>query len=152
LKSDPTEGAKRWVPAAAGVAPKEVSEERRRIMSQKDRRVSARVPARFKVNYVHDGDYLISYTKDLSVDGMFIYTEKPPEAGEEVKLIFSLDDLPIVTVWARVIWTNEKNSEGDKDAGMGVRFIGLPADARTAIFRIVNRILVGDKKILSLKN
>lgn len=121
-------------------------------MAQKDRRVSARVPARFKVNYVHDGDYLISYTKDLSVDGMFIYTEKPPAAGEEVKLIFSLGDHPIVTVWARVIWTNNKNSENAKDAGMGVQFIGLPADARAAILYFVNKILVGDKKTFFLEN
>lgn len=117
-------------------------------MIPKDRRVNQRVPAKFKVNYIHDGDYLISYTKDISADGMFIYTENPPAAGEEVKLFFSLGDLPIVTVWARVIWVNRKKSKEDQDAGMGVQFLGLPHATREAILQVVNKIMVGDEKII----
>jgi uncharacterized protein (TIGR02266 family) len=111
-----------------------------------ERRVNRRVPAEFEVNYVHNSDYLISRSKDLSVDGMFIYTEKPPRVGETVNLTFSMGNLKNVPVQGRVAWTN--TGESKIDSGMGVQFIDLPYALKMAILKILRKVAVdGDKSV-----
>jgi uncharacterized protein (TIGR02266 family) len=105
-----------------------------------ERRASQRIPSRFEINYVHEGDYLISYSKDLSVDGMFVSTNSPPAVGEETKLTFSIGDIDRVTVDARVVWVSTSDQE-DK-AGMGVEFIDPPDSLREAILESIKKIAV----------
>ncbi|MBN1832611.1 MAG: PilZ domain-containing protein [Deltaproteobacteria bacterium] len=112
-----------------------------------ERRGNQRVLSRFEINYVDEGDYLISYSKDLSVDGMFVSTDSPPAVGEETKLTFSIGDIDQVTVDARVVWVNTSNQE-DK-SGMGVEFIDPPDSLKAAILESIKKIAVllnGTKK------
>lgn len=109
------------------------------MTTNQDRRVNERVAAEFKVSYIHDGDYLISYSKDISVDGMFIFTEAPPAVGECPQLTFSINNREI-TLKAEVIWVNTSGSP--KDSGMGVRFINPPSKLKQEILTMVNRIAV----------
>ena len=109
-------------------------------MTVPERRINKRVPAKFKINYIHDQDYIISYTRDISVDGMFVFTQNPPGAGEITKLTFSIGELDKLTIDARVMWVNDV--ELKKDAGMGVKFIKPPVVLRKAIIDIVNRVAV----------
>lgn len=105
-----------------------------------DRRTNRRAAAEFEISYIHDGDYLISYSRDISVDGMFIYTENPPSIGEETTLSFSLEGADKFTVTAKVVW---QNTSGDKrDNGIGVQFIDSPPHLKEVIKQIVNRIAV----------
>ena len=108
-------------------------------MSRNERRVNQRVAAEFKVSFIHDGDYLISYTKDISVDGMFIFTESPPRIGEKPRLTFNLEGKE-VSVFAEVIWVNK--AESSKDAGMGVRFINPSDSLKKAILDLVNKVAI----------
>lgn len=108
-------------------------------MGSKERRVNERVAAEFKVSYIHDGDYLISYSKDISADGMFIYTEAPPAVGENSQVTFTMNNQEI-SLQAEVIWVN--TSKSPKDCGMGVRFINPPAKLRKGILAMVNRVAV----------
>ncbi len=103
-----------------------------------ERRNNKRIPAKFKINYVHDRDYLISYTKDLSVDGMFICTKNPPEAGEITKLTFSIGQIDNVTIEAIVIWVNSSGIENER--GMGVQFINPPEFLTKEALKAVNKI------------
>ena len=105
-----------------------------------ERRSSQRIPSKYEINYVHEGDYLISYSKDLSVDGMFVSTKSPPPVGEETKLTFSIGDIDRVTVAAKVVWVND--SEHEEKAGMGVKFIDPPDSLKDAILEIVKKIAV----------
>ena len=105
-----------------------------------ERRASQRIPSRFEINHIHEGDYLISYSKDLSVDGMFVSTNSPPAVGEETKLTFSIGDIDRVTVDARVVWVSTSDLE-DK-AGMGVEFIDPPDFLRDAILENIKKIAV----------
>ncbi len=57
-------------------------------MSSLERRINQRIPAEFQVNYVHDGDYLISQSRDISIDGMFICTQNPAPVKEMTTLSF----------------------------------------------------------------
>ena len=59
-------------------------------MVKNERRVSKRIPIKFKVDCLHEQNYLISFSKDLSADGMFIQTESPPEVGQKLTLQFPL--------------------------------------------------------------
>jgi len=111
-------------------------------MTDQDRRNNLRVPTEFEVNYIHDGDYVISLSKDISADGMFIHTAHPPQVGDTPTLIFSIGELRDVSVQAQVMWVNTK--ENGLDCGMGVQFINIPDDLKAAILHIVNRVAVFD--------
>ncbi|MEI6126147.1 MAG: PilZ domain-containing protein [Pseudomonadota bacterium] len=103
-------------------------------------RKNRRIPAQLKIIYVHDEDYLISYSKDLSVDGMFIYTKNPVPPGETTEIAFSVGAIDQLTVNARVIWI--KNSGSETESGMGVQFINPPPSFQESILQTVNRIAV----------
>jgi Tfp pilus assembly protein PilZ len=105
-----------------------------------ERRSNKRISAKFKINYVSDRDYLISYTKDLSVDGMFICTQNPQLAGETIKLTFSIGKIDHVSIDAKVVWINSSNIEGE--SGMGVHFIDTPDFIKEEILQTFNKIAV----------
>ncbi|MEJ2691086.1 MAG: PilZ domain-containing protein [Deltaproteobacteria bacterium] len=108
-------------------------------MSNQERRVNERVTVEFKVSYIHDGDYLISYSRDISADGMFIYTEDPPGIGDRPHVTFTVNGREI-SLQAEVIWVN--TSKSSKDCGMGVRFIKPPARLRKEILSMVKKVAV----------
>ena len=108
-------------------------------MEIQERRLNMRVATEFKVSYVHHGDYLISYTKDVSVDGMFLFTESPLGVGEKPRLTFTLHGKEL-SVIAEVIWVNRP--ESSKDAGMGVRFIDPPEPLKKEILKLINKVAI----------
>lgn len=103
-------------------------------------RKNRRIPAKLKIIYIHDEDYLISHSRDLSVDGMFIYTKNPVPPGETTEIAFSVGSLDQLSVKARVIWV--KNTASEFESGMGVQFINPPPFFQEAILHTVNRIAV----------
>ena len=109
-------------------------------MKQSERRVNRRVPSKFKLTYIHKGDYLISFTKDISVGGMFIYTESPPPVGDCPELTFSIGELKDVKIRARVVWVNQTSSL--QDCGAAVQFIDPPSFLKEAILQFVSKIAV----------
>ncbi len=105
-----------------------------------DRRGSKRVPVKFKVDCIQENDYLISFSKDISADGMFICTEKPLEVDQNLVLHFSLEDAKDLEVSAQVVWANKSGSQ--TDFGMGVKFIKPEADLKRDILNAVRKIAV----------
>ncbi len=116
-------------------------------MGSKERRTNQRVSSSFKVDCINEGDYIISFSRDLSVDGMFLCTDTPPDVGSCPKLIFSIGELDEVEVNAKVVWIN--TSEPAKYMGMGVQFIDPTLDLQNTILQIVNRIAVFEKETFS---
>ena len=112
-------------------------------MVAKERRVSKRVPIKFKVDCLHENNYLISFSKDLSVQGMFIQTESPPEVGQKITLQFPLDSRSKQEVSARVVWVN--TSESEQDVGMGVKFIKPTVALKNEIMNFVKKVAVLEK-------
>ncbi len=110
-------------------------------MSTSEQRINRRVEASFEINYVHEGDYLISFSKDISADGMFIYTENPPAVGTTTRLSFAIDEnRSPFNVAAKVIWVN--TSGGSKDKGAGVQFMAPSKEIKEAVLKFVNRVAV----------
>ncbi len=105
-----------------------------------ERRTNDRVPVKFKVNYIHEGDYLISFSKDISVDGMFLSTDNPPPIGEYPRLQFSIGELQEVSVTAKVVWVSLPGSI--MGAGMAVQFLEIPPELKEVILKIVSRLTI----------
>ncbi|OIP50419.1 MAG: hypothetical protein AUK28_01895 [Desulfobacterales bacterium CG2_30_60_27] len=109
-------------------------------MGTADRRGKKRVPAEYKVDCIHTGDFIISQTRDISADGMFICTENPPAVGQKVILKFSVDGLEDLELAGRVAWVN---TTGDRrHHGMGIKFIKPKVSMQREILNAVNKVAV----------
>ena len=105
-----------------------------------EKRKSNRIPVQFDVSIIHDEDYLISFTRDLSADGMFINTATPVAKGEILTVRFAVGMEKEIKVDARVVWMNV---DGPKiDRGMGLQFINVPTETKKNILLLVNRIAI----------
>ena len=109
-----------------------------------ERRETERVPVVFNVNYVHDGDYVISSTRDISADGMFLFTENPPNISERTTLKFSLGEANQLEVDAAVVWVNQ--SKDSKDHGMAVKFVKPTPRVQRAILEAIKKVAVLGKE------
>ena len=109
-------------------------------MSKDERRINKRLDTNIEISYVHEHDYLISFTKNISADGMFVETEKPPAVGSTIKLVFSIGNLKKIETNAEVIWINK--GALSKDHGMGLKFINMPARDKDAILKEINIVAV----------
>ena len=105
-----------------------------------ERRTSDRALVKFQVNYIHKEDYLISFSRDISVDGMFLCTENPPPVGDYPRLTFSIGEMENVTVTAKVVWVSPSGSA--TGPGMAVQFLELPPLLKETILKIINRFSV----------
>jgi len=101
-------------------------------MTDRDRRTDLRIPLRLQVEYADVEDFLIDYTANVSLGGMFIATDSPFDLGTRFKLRFALPQqhAPVEAV-AVVTWVED----GDlgRVAGMGVRFSDIDPDHQAAI-------------------
>jgi len=112
-------------------------------MAAAERRGKKRIPVKLKVDCIHEEDYLISFSRDISADGMFIHSENPPEVGKRIALHFSIDGVEKLEVPASVVWVNRS---GDlKDFGLGVRFIRPSVALKDSIMRAVNKVAILEK-------
>jgi uncharacterized protein (TIGR02266 family) len=109
-------------------------------MLRDERRLNKRLDAKIEISYVHERDYLISFTKNISADGMFVETERPPAIGSTIKLIFSLGNLEKIETNAEVIWINK--GALSKDHGMGLKFLDMPAKDKDAILKEINVVAI----------
>ncbi len=109
-------------------------------MLKDERRVNKRADIKLEISYVHENDYLISFTKNISADGMFVETEEPPAVGSTIKLIFSIGNLKKMEINAEVIWINK--GALSKDHGMGLKFLNMPVKDKDAILKEINIVAV----------
>jgi len=97
-----------------------------------ERRINKRLPIRVLVEYTSTEDFLIDYTANMSIGGMFLQTEEPLELGTRFRLRFRIPDRnkPIET-FGIVRWVVSPTESGPMVPGMGVQFDGLlPVDKK----------------------
>lgn len=98
-----------------------------------ERRTTRRVSLVTQMRTVVGGQALVGYTRDISLGGVFVDTETPPERGTEVTLRFKLTpEGPIQEARATVVYS----LEGE---GMGLRFWDLPGEVRQAIQEFIEQ-------------
>ena len=100
-------------------------------MSGAERRDTQRRPVQVRVDYHYDGNYLISYSRDLSPDGVFVCTPEPAPVGTTLTLVFPVEGLHEISVTATVVWAPHPGSTAEP--GMGLQFVELPDALRKAL-------------------
>jgi uncharacterized protein (TIGR02266 family) len=90
-------------------------------MTDSSGRKEERAPVDFQVDYIQEGDYVLSFSKNISLGGMFLCTPDPPEPGSNLKLIFPVEEYYQTEVMAVVVWINSSSKAGER--GMGVQFL-----------------------------
>lgn len=117
-------------------------------MATSDRRIIQRFPVDFRVDFIHAGDYLISCSKDISMDGMFVNTKSPAPVGTHVNLIFPAEGNIEVEVAALVVWNRGKSRY--QRPGMGVQFLSpLPQSVKKDFLKNIDRIVILSGKGIS---
>lgn len=110
-------------------------------MASSDRRIIQRFPLDFRVDFVHDTHYIITCSRDVSMDGMFISTSNPPPVGSHVNMIFPGEGDLDIEVAALVVWT--KGIGQYKNSGMGVQFLSaLPQPVKKNILKNIDRVMI----------
>ena len=108
-------------------------------MSNDNRRGQDRVPVDFQVDYFHEGDYVLTFSKNISLGGMFLCTPEPLEPGSKLKLIFPVEEYYQAEVMAIVVWVSKSPDVGE--VGMGVQFLSsLPSNLKESIMKDIKRV------------
>ncbi len=102
-----------------------------------ERRIARRVPARWQVHFIHEGEYQPSVSEDVSIDGMYLRTEEPPASGNHMIVNFRLDGIGEIEAETQVVRVQPR----ERDWGVAVRFIDLPPAARKRIYSFVGEHL-----------
>jgi type IV pilus assembly protein PilZ len=79
-----------------------------------------------RVDYIYIEDFLVDYTSNHTIGGMFIKTDRPMAVGTRFQLYFQLPGgrAPIEAM-ARVRWTLPCDVAAPMTPGMGIRFEAL---------------------------
>jgi len=108
-------------------------------MSGRNRREQERAPVDFQVDYIHEGDYVLSFSKNISMGGMFLCTPDPLEPGSKLKLIFPVEEYYQAEVMAIVVWISRSIDVGE--IGMGVQFLSpLSSHLKENIMKHIKRV------------
>jgi CheY-like chemotaxis protein/Tfp pilus assembly protein PilZ len=88
-----------------------------------------RAPCMMKVSVETRTGTFIGMSHDIAVNGLFVSTEHPLEAGSEVVISFTLPTCndKVTVVWGRVAWCNRVEEEPGQTlpSGFGVEFLEI---------------------------
>lgn len=103
-----------------------------------DRRLNNRLPSRFLVEYEHLEDFLIDYSANISIGGMFIQTQRPLPMGSRFRLRFKIPGRarPVETEGV-VCWVIPPDHQGPEKAGMGIKFFEFQAADKKAVEKML---------------
>ena len=108
-------------------------------MSNVNNRAEPRATVDFEVFYIHKEDYILSFSRNISLGGMYLCTSDPPEPGTKVVLIFPDEEYYQAEVMAVVIWVDRSPKVGR--TGMGVQFLSpLSSTLKESIIQHVKRV------------
>ena len=78
-------------------------------------------------------------TKDISVDGVFIFCSKEPEIGENLPIILKPSEQRTISIVGEKIWSGSFTIDNRTVFGMGVQFIQISPEDRTYIAVLVEK-------------
>jgi uncharacterized protein (TIGR02266 family) len=92
------------------------------------------------VNYTHEGCYLISFSRDISADGIYLCTDDPAPVGTHLRLVFPFPNKQEMSSIAQVVWSDSHGRTGQP--GMGLQFLDPAPRLQEIILDTVNRIAI----------
>jgi len=78
-------------------------------------------------------------TKDISVDGVFIFCSKEPEIGENVPILLKPSEQRTISVVGEKIWSGSLTIDNKTVFGMGVQFVHISPEDRNYIAVLVEK-------------
>jgi uncharacterized protein (TIGR02266 family) len=88
----------------------------------------------FEVHYRTAQEFRAAYAGNISGGGIFIRTQEPPPLNRTVQLRFTLPGvLQSFECQGLVVWANPAPRESLRPAGMGLKFLDLPRQAKQRI-------------------
>jgi type IV pilus assembly protein PilZ len=103
------------------------------LVSQEPTR-ARRIPVKVRVEYSHVEDFLVDYTSNHTIGGMFIKTDRPLNVGARFVLRFQLPGTArAIETEAQVRWTLPVEVAAPMTPGMGVRFAPLSSQDKCRV-------------------
>jgi len=107
-------------------------------MSDKRRRYP-RAELRWPIVISNKRGTIVGETRNIGVDGAFLFCPEPLKKREALKLFIMAPDRRALEIPARVIWSNQYGPEEDvPPLGMGVRFEGISDEDRDFVSNLVS--------------
>ena len=78
-------------------------------------------------------------TKDISVDGVFIFCANEPELGENFPLLLKPSEQRTISIVGDKIWSGSFTIDNKTVFGMGVQFIQISTEDRAYIAALVEK-------------
>ena len=78
-------------------------------------------------------------TKDISVDGVFIFCAKEPEIQENFPILLKASEQRTISIVGAKIWSGTFNIDNRKVFGMGIQFIHISPEDREYIAALVEK-------------
>ena len=78
-------------------------------------------------------------TKDISVDGAFIFCSKEPEIGENFPIVLKPSEQRTISVVGEKIWSGSFTIDNRTVYGMGVQFIHISPEDRNYIADLIEK-------------
>ena len=78
-------------------------------------------------------------TKDISVDGAFIFCSKEPEIGENFSILLKPSEQRTISIVGEKIWSGSFTIDNRTVFGMGVQFIHISPEDRNYIAVLVEQ-------------
>jgi hypothetical protein len=78
-------------------------------------------------------------TKDISVDGVFIFCPMEPEIGEQFPILLEPSEQQTISVVGEKIWSGTFTIDNKTVFGMGVQFIHISPEDRKFISTLVEK-------------
>jgi hypothetical protein len=78
-------------------------------------------------------------TKDISVDGVFIFCAKEPEIGANFSIFLKPSEQRTISVVGEKIWSGVFSIDNRKVFGMGIQFIHISPEDREYIAALVEK-------------
>jgi uncharacterized protein (TIGR02266 family) len=110
--------------------------------SKPDARSNKRYPAQLVVRYKFSGqqDFITRYSRNVSTNGIFIATNKPPPMGTELQFeIQSQDGSALLKGKGTVKWIREPGTDKSQVSGVGVEISELAPEHRTTLDAMVTQ-------------
>jgi hypothetical protein len=76
-------------------------------------------------------------TKDMSVDGVCIYSPMEPEVEESFKIVLKPPGVKSIPVIAKLVWSDNLDMDNQAVFGMGIRFMAIAPEDRQYIATLV---------------
>ena len=78
-------------------------------------------------------------TRDISVDGVCIFSPMEPELGESFKIVLKPPGVKSIPVIAKLVWSGNLDVEDKAVFGMGIRFRAISPEDRQYIASLVGQ-------------